>query len=62
MASSSLENVSPAEAQSQVSELPVDTFTEQLTHEPQRKAKLYSLPLIRTAVALVTSLWVGRTG
>jgi hypothetical protein len=38
--------------------LPVDTFTEQLTHEPQRKAKLYSLPLIRTAVALVTSLWV----
>lgn len=58
MPSSSLENVSPAEAQSQVSALPVDTFTEQLTHEPQRKAKLYSLPLIRTAVALVTVLWV----
>lgn len=58
MASSSLKNASPDEAQSQVSALPVDTFTEQLTHEPQRKAKLYSLPLIRTAVALVTSLWV----
>jgi hypothetical protein len=58
MASSSLKNASPNEAQSQVSALPVDTFTEQLTHEPQRKAKLYSLPLIRTAVALVTALWV----
>lgn len=57
MASSSLKNASPSEAQSQVSALPVDTFTEQLTHEPQRKAKLYSLPLIRTAVALVTALW-----
>lgn len=38
--------------------LPVDTFTEQLTHEPQRKAKLYSLPLIRTAIALITVFWV----
>ena len=58
MVSSSLENVSPAEVQSQVSALPVDTFTEQLTHEPQRKAKLYSLPLIRTAIALITAFWV----
>lgn len=58
MTSSSIKNVSPAEVQSQVSALPVDTFTEQLTHEPQRKAKLYSLPLIRTAVALITALWV----
>lgn len=58
MASSPFKNVSPSGAQSQVSALPVDTFTEQLTHEPQRKAKLYSLPLIRTAVALVTVLWV----
>lgn len=38
--------------------LPVDTFTEQLTHEPQRKAKLYSLPLIRTAISLLTVFWV----
>lgn len=58
MASSSLENVSPVGVQSQVSALPVDTFTEQLTHEPQRKAKLYSLPLIRTAIAVITALWV----
>lgn len=58
MASSSLKNASPSETQSHVSALPVDTFTEQLTHEPQRKAKLYSLPLIRTAVALITALWV----
>lgn len=58
MASSSLKNASPNEAQPQVSALPVDTFTEQLTHEPQRKAKLYSLPLIRTAIALITVLWV----
>lgn len=58
MASSSLENVSPVGVQSQVSALPVDTFTEQLTHEPQRKAKLYSLPLICTAIAVITALWV----
>lgn len=58
MTSSSIKNVSPSEAQSQVSVLPVDTFTEQLTHEPQRKAKLYSLPLIRTAIALITVFWV----
>lgn len=58
MASSSLKNVSPSEAQPSVLTLPVDTFTEQLTHEPQRKAKRYSLPLIRTAVALLTVLRV----
>lgn len=58
MASSPLKNASTSETQSHVSALPVDTFTEQLTHEPQRKAKLYSLPLIRTAVALITALWV----
>lgn len=58
MTSSSLENASPAGAQTQVPALPVDTFTEQLTHEPQRKAKLYSPPLIRTAVASITVLWV----
>ena len=58
MASPSLKNASPSGAQPQVSALPVDAFTEQLTHEPQRKAKLYSLPLIRTAVALITVFWV----
>lgn len=58
MASQSLSTTALSKADSPVPTLPVDTFTEQLTHEPQRKAKLYSLPLIRTAVALLAVFWV----
>lgn len=58
MTSQSLPTTTLSKAELPAPTLPVDTFTEQLTHEPQRKAKLYSLPLIRTAIALITALWV----
>lgn len=58
MTSQSLPTTTLSKAELPAPTLPVDTFTEQLTHEPQRKAKLYSLPLIRTAVALLSTAWV----